>query len=248
MRAWEALSGRATADCGQKGEAPQGNEYPERAPRVKSRGAGAALACLDCGRYGEGGDQDVDAGHAASRRKWGRHCCRPHSHRRVGSEERFTPGVSLQPEGRRLCRPALAPVPVPSGAGYDPKTFPSPHGGSATDPVGQASHGSDDAGHRRSIEAGRQVRPADCAPSRFQRSGSCGVRRRPGFHPSTVRHFAVASRVVPKSLLFSGCYPVHPKSQSPLSMSGECAPGPSRARANRPTYPLSAIMPVDKGG
>ena len=152
------------------------------------------------------------------------------------------------PEGRRLCRPALAPVPVPSGAGYDPKTFPSPHGGSATDPVGQASHGSNDAGHRRSIEAGRQVRPADCAPSRFQRSGSCGVRRRPGFHPSTVRHFAVASRVVPKSLLFSGCYPVHPKSQSPLSMSGECAPGPSRARANRPTYPLSARKPVDKGG
>ena len=152
------------------------------------------------------------------------------------------------PEGRRLCRPALAPVPVPSGAGYDPKTFPSPPGGSATDPVGQASHGSDDAGHRRSIEAGRQVRPADCAPSRFQRSGSCGVRRRPGFHPSTVRHFAVASRVVPKSLLFSGCYPVHPKSQSPLSMSGECAPGPSRARANGPTYPLSARLPVDKSG
>lgn len=29
--------------------------------------------------------------------KWGRHCCRPHCHRRVGSEERFTPDVSLQP-------------------------------------------------------------------------------------------------------------------------------------------------------
>jgi hypothetical protein len=35
------------------------------------------------------------------------------------------------PEGRRLCRPALAPVPVPSGAGYGPKTFPLPPGGSA---------------------------------------------------------------------------------------------------------------------
>jgi hypothetical protein len=32
---------------------------------------------------------------------------------------------------RRLCRPALAPVPVPSGAGYDPRIFPLPPGGSA---------------------------------------------------------------------------------------------------------------------
>ena len=194
----------------------------------------------------EGGEQRPPR----PKRKWGRHCCRPHSHRRWAPEGTLI-AWRVPLSARRLqavCRPALAPVPVPSGAGYDPKTCPSPHGGSATDPVGQASHGSDDAGHRRSIEAGRQVRPADCAPSRFQRSGSCGVRRRPGFHPSTVRHFAVASRVVPKSLLFSGCYPVHPKSQSPLSMSGECAPGPSRARANRPTYPLSARKPVDKGG
>jgi hypothetical protein len=152
------------------------------------------------------------------------------------------------PEGRRLCRPALAPVPVPSGAGCGPKTFPLPPGGSETDFVARLSHGSNDAGHRRSIEADRQIRPADCAPSRFQRSGSCSIRRCPGFHPSTVRHFAVASREVPKSLLFSGCYPVHPKSQSPLSMSGECAARPSRARANRPTYPLSAILPVDKSG
>ena len=33
-----------------------------------------------------------------------------------------------------------------------------------------------------------------------------------------------------------------------LSMSGECADRPSRARARACTYPLSAQLPVDKGG
>jgi hypothetical protein len=184
----------------------------------------------------------------ARKRKWGRHCCRPHSHRRVGPEGRFTPGVSLQPPGgRRLYRPALAPVPVLSGAGYDPKIFPLPPGGSATDLLARFSSFGD-AEHRRSIETGRQVRPADRAPLRLQRSVSCSIRRCPGSHSSTARHFAIASKEVPKSLLLSGCYPVHPKSQSPLSMYGACACAPSRARANRPTYPLLPGRPVDKAG
>jgi hypothetical protein len=68
------------------------------------------------------------------------------------------------------------------------------------------------------------------------------------FQSSTPRHLAVASKAVPKSLLLSGCYPVHPKSQSPLSMVGECASFPSRAMEGGRVYPLSAIMPVDNGG
>ena len=70
----------------------------------------------------------------------------------------------------------------------------------------------------------------------------------PRFHPSTARHLAVASKSVPKSLLLSGCYPVHPKSQSPLTMSGGCARTASRASDGSPSYPLSTLFPVDKGG
>lgn len=70
----------------------------------------------------------------------------------------------------------------------------------------------------------------------------------PGFHSSAARHLAVASKAVPKSLLLSGFYPVDPKSQSPLSISGECASPPSRASGGRPGFPLSSRLPVDKGG
>lgn len=121
-------------------------------------------------------------------------------------------------------------------------------GGSATGLSARLINWFGNAGHRFSIRAGRQARPADRAPSRFQRSESCGVRRRFGFHSSTARHLTVASSAVPKSLRLSGCYPVHLKSQSPLSMVGECASRPSRATANRPTYPLSRRLPVDNGG
>jgi len=59
-------------------------------------------------------------------RKWGRPCGRPHSHRRVVSTEveSLTPGVvrALAVRSAALCRPALAPVPVPSGDGESPKT------------------------------------------------------------------------------------------------------------------------------
>lgn len=52
--------------------------------------------------------------------KWGRHCCRPHSHRRVDPEGYFTPDVSPQ-ASLQLCRPTLASVPDLCLAGSDPE-------------------------------------------------------------------------------------------------------------------------------
>lgn len=75
-----------------------------------------------------------------TQRKWGRSEDRPHSRRRVAGPEGpgLTPDVSpavANPEGMSLAayRPALAPAPVPSGAGYDPKIHPLRPGGSETD-------------------------------------------------------------------------------------------------------------------
>jgi hypothetical protein len=199
-------------------------------------------------RFAGGIEKDTER---CDKRKWGRPCGRPHSHRRVGPEGRLTPGVFrvTGPEGQsryvarrsRRCR---------FRRGTDEVRRPRPNHPAVPRPVFQpgSSTGSANAGHRLSIGTGRQVRPADCAPSRFQRPGSCSIRRRLGFHSSTARHLAVASSAVPKSLLLSGFYPVHPKSQSPLSMSGRCASDPSRASGARPSYPLSTLLPVDKGG
>ena len=184
----------------------------------------------------------------ARKRKWGRHCCRPHCHRRVGPEGHLAPDVLRTARGpprtvarrSRRCR-------FRRGSEMVRRPLPLPPGGSAT---GQSAwrFRPGNAGHCRSICAGRKARPADCAPSVLQRSGSCGIRRCPGFHSSTPRHFAVASKAVPKSPRFSGFDPVNPKSQSLLSMTEECASAPSRASEGRGTYPLSPRMPVDSGG
>jgi hypothetical protein len=58
-----------------------------------------------------------------------------------------------------------------------------------------------------------------CAPIPILRLRSASILRlsRVACFPDRAA-FTAASKVVPKSLLFSGCYPVHPKSQSPLSM------------------------------
>ena len=109
-------------------------------------------------------------------RKWGRPCGRPHSHRRVGPEGRLTPGVFrvTGPEGQsryvarrsRRCR---------FRRGTDEVRRPRPNHPAVPRPVFQpgSSTGSANAGHRLSIGTGRQVRPADCAPSRSQRFESC---------------------------------------------------------------------------
>jgi len=185
------------------------------------------------------------------KRKWGRHCCRPHSHRRVGPEGHLTPGVFRALAVRqhryvarrsRRCRfrqrvnevrrprPDHPAVPRPvfqpgSSTGLAMRGTTSP-----SEPAGKSGLPT---AHLRGLNGLKVANfPKDV----------------PAFHSSTARHLAVASSAVPKSLLLSGFYPVHPKSQSPLSMSGECAVLPSRAMANGPNYPLSAIMPVDKGG
>jgi len=45
----------------------------------------------------------------------------------VGPEGRLSPGVSrASGEAAALCRPALAPVPVPSAAGFEPRIHPLP--------------------------------------------------------------------------------------------------------------------------
>jgi hypothetical protein len=186
-------------------------------------------------------------------RKWGRPCGRPHSHRRVVSTEveSLTPGVvrALAARTRRYVarrsrrcrfrrgtdevrklRPDHPVVPRPVSR-------PSPSTGSAmrgiASPSGPAGKSGLPTAHLRGFN-GLEVAivPKDD----------------PGFQPSTARHLAVASKAVPKSLLLSGCYPLHPKSQSPLSMSGECAWRPSRTSGECPSYPLSTLLPVDKGG
>ena len=184
-------------------------------------------------------------------RKWGRPCGRPHSHRRVDPEGRLTPGVLRalavrQPRyvarRSRRCRFRRGTDEIrgsrPNHPAVPRPVFqPGPSTGSAmrgiTSPSGPAGKSGLPTAHLRGFNGLRVANiPKDV----------------PGFHPSTARHLAVASNAVPKSLLLSGCYPIHPKSQSPLSMSGECAGAASRATANGASYPLSAIMPVDKGG
>jgi hypothetical protein len=74
---------------------------------------------------------DEGKGHAKGTRqkKWGRHCCRPHSYRRVVFREeeldawRFPASRGQAPQSQ-LCRPALAPASVPSCFGKSvPKNF-----------------------------------------------------------------------------------------------------------------------------
>lgn len=57
-----------------------------------------------------------------AKKKWGRHCCRPHSYRRVVFPEeeldaRRFPASRGQAPQSQLCRPALAPASVPSCIG-----------------------------------------------------------------------------------------------------------------------------------
>ena len=145
--------------------------------------------------------------------KWGRPCGRPHSHRRVGPEGHLTPGVSM-PVPRSSCehsksasiRPALAPAPVPSGAGIDREDLSLPPGGSETISSAWVSSGSREIRRfREFLDARPAIRPSDFAPSRLQRSGIWSA---PGrtfvlFRFSFLHRAASRRRVVtvPKSLL-----------------------------------------------
>jgi hypothetical protein len=74
---------------------------------------------------------------------------------------------------RCLHRPALAPVPVPPEAGYDPKTCPMPSGGSETFALIRTSSGS---ALPESIASpsvpDRKLRSPDCGALRLHRSGT----------------------------------------------------------------------------
>jgi hypothetical protein len=116
-------------------------------------------------------------------------------------------GLSLAGPSAASVRPALAPVPVPSGARIGSKAFPLPPGGSETvlvDP-GLITALAMPEGVTNSSAPDRQIRPADFAPSRSQRSE---IWLAPGrtferFRVSFLLRAASRHRVeaVPKSLL-----------------------------------------------
>ena len=60
--------------------------------------------------------------------------------------------------------------------------------------------------------------------------------------------FAVASIRFQNPLFGAGLSAFVSKGPIPVSMSGRCGAGAIRATANRPTYPLSVVLPVDKSG
>jgi hypothetical protein len=115
------------------------------------------------------------AGISRRRRKWGRPCGRPHSHRRVVSAkaESLTPGVFRTLAVRQRCYVARRSrrCRFRRGSGWS-EDLTLPPGSSATVQWALLFK-SNSAGHCRPLEAGRKARPADCAPSKFQRCESC---------------------------------------------------------------------------
>ncbi len=67
-------------------------------------------------------------------RKWGRHCCRPHSHRRVGlaAAKHFTPGLSRYGKPFRIIARRSRRCRIAFGAGHGRRTCPLPSRASAT--------------------------------------------------------------------------------------------------------------------
>lgn len=153
-----------------------------------------------------------ECGFGECEEKWGRPCGRPHSHRRVGPGGRLTPGVSMpfsialaSSPRNGACRPALAPVPVPSGAGFDHEDRSRTPGGSETGLSIGASSGRDIVRRRcctsaPDLESGL----SDFVPPWFQRPGI-------GCRPKTIllpglRHDGIRRvEAVPKSRGFPGC-------------------------------------------
>ena len=199
-------------------------------------------------RFAGGIEKDTER---CDKRKWGRPCGRPHSHRRVGPEGHLTPGVFRALAVRQHRYVARRSRRCRFRRGTDEVRRPRPNHPAVPRPVFQpgSSAGSVMRGIASPSEpAGKSGLPT-ARPRGINGPKVANIPKdAPGFHSSTPRHLAVASLAVPKSLLLSGCYPFHPKSQSPLSMTGECAVRPSRARIQSPSYPLSSQMAVDKGG
>lgn len=163
---------------------------------------------------------------------------------RSGSEE----------PGRRAAyhRPALAPAPVPSVTGTDPKTcsgrlaVPRP----SSRPMPQAVPLRPQA--PLNLSTGRQVRPV-----RLCALGASTVRDPVCFRTSPdarlvsfldLAAFAVASIRFRNPLFRAGLSTFASEGPIPVSMSGRCAAEAIRASARACTYPLSTTMPVDKAG
>ena len=217
---------------------------------------GSSLRANESSGVRIGGNGGAATRVALRKEKWGQPCGRPHSHRRVGSEERFTPDVfdagSDRPlratEGRLRCRPALAPVPVPSGSGADRKDL-SFHP-AVPRPMSSAWASNGAACPKVSRTPRRQAGNSglsDFAPSRLQRVEMAGCRSSP-ISSLTARHLAVASNRFQNPFFLAGLSAFVSEGPIPVSMSERCAVRPIRATAEQASYPLLARMPVDKAG
>ena len=93
---------------------------------------------------------------------------------------------------------------------------------------------------------------SDFAPSRLQRFGIWSVPGRTfgrsASHPSTARHLAVASKRFRNPFLLAGLSAFASEGPIPASMSEGCAAMPIRAMAEQASYPPLSEKPVDKGG
>ena len=156
---------------------------------------------------------------AGPQEKWGQPCGRPHSHRRVGPEGHLTPGVSMPPERllrvsrkRPQCRPALAPVPVPSGAQLRSEDLCRSTRRFRDRSLDLEPRTVACFARRRCRQPRRQTEKsdlADFAPPRLQRfeTESC-VQSEPWGYPDLIpppRWHRRRVETVPKSLVLSGC-------------------------------------------
>jgi hypothetical protein len=160
----------------------------------------------------------------------------------------LTPGVFNTARKQRLCRPALAPAPVPSGIGRSRgPALTWRHRDRIRPPLPQAVLPYPKTGfhHRHELRKSGLV---DFAPSRFQRSGIGSVRRLSVSRSSTTRHFAIASKRFQNPFSAAGLSAFASEGPIPVSISGRCVSRPIRATAGQAIYPPLPGKPVDKGG
>ena len=155
--------------------------------------------------------RDAGAGRkpgAPAQRKWGRHCCRPHSYRRVVFLEgkNLTPGVcciARAGPASQPCRPALAPAPASSNWQCRSEDMHRPPGETATvSPLGAVRFRASDT--EVSLLLSRPAGRSGCSggpPIQILRLRSASIVRfsRVARFPDLAA-VAAASKTVPKSL------------------------------------------------
>ena len=160
------------------------------------------------------------------------------------SRSRFRQALAST-EGRVRYRPALAPVPVPSGAGVGPKVI--PYRPAVPRPMSSTWVSNGFRFARRRCEL-LDTKPANAAFPTLRPCGFNGL----GFgwpqdeplscsasHPSTTRHLAVASIRFQNPFFLAGLSAFVSEGPIPVSMFGRCAVQPIRATAGPPIYPHS---------